>query len=57
MGMAPDAFWNMTLVEWRAALVGFAERRGARKGPASDAMGGSELVHLMQLYPDTKPNG
>jgi hypothetical protein len=54
MGMRPRDFWTMSLVEWRAALSGFAERHGmrARRG---DAMGASELTALMQRFPDRNP--
>lgn len=55
MGLAPEAFWNMTVVEWRAAVAGFAESRGLRGTPARNAMRCSEFAELMQLYPDTKP--
>jgi len=57
MGLSPDTFWNLTLVEWRAALAGYAERRGWRMKMPADGLSRSELSHLMQLYPDTRPNG
>jgi hypothetical protein len=57
MGLPPDVFWNMTLVEWRAALAGFAERRGLRVAANADAMRQAELARLMQLYPDVTSNG
>ncbi len=53
MGLAPDVFWAMTLVEWRAAVKGFAQARGFRAASAAHAMRRSELLELMQLYPDT----
>ena len=53
MGMAPETFWAMTLVEWRAAVTGFAQARGLRVVSPADAMRRSELLELMQLYPDT----
>jgi hypothetical protein len=55
MGLAPEAFWNMTVIEWRAALAGFAQARGLNVTSARNAIGSSELAELMQLYPDTKP--
>jgi hypothetical protein len=51
MGMRPKDFWNMTLIEWRAALSGFAERNGARNRPA-DALCGADLSELMRRFPD-----
>ena len=51
MGLRPKDFWNMTLVEWRAALVGFSERHGAGVRTA-EAMGASELAALMRRFPD-----
>jgi Phage tail assembly chaperone protein, TAC len=51
MGMRPKDFWNMTLVEWRAALGGFAERHGVR-ARGIEAMGVSELAALMRRFPD-----
>ena len=54
MGLAPDAFWSMTLTEWRAALAGFAQSRGLRTISPEHAMRRAELLNLMQLYPDTK---
>jgi hypothetical protein len=57
MGLAPDIFWNMTIIEWRAAQAGFAQMRGLRAAATVDAMRRSELLKLMQLYPDVIPNG
>lgn len=42
MGLSPSDFWNMTLIEWRAALSGYAERRGASIR-AADGLRGAEL--------------
>lgn len=54
MGMRPKDFWNMTLIEWRAALSGYAERNGARIC-APGALGGVELSELMRRFPDEVP--
>jgi Phage tail assembly chaperone protein, TAC len=51
MGMRPKDFWNMTLIEWRAALSGFAERKAGRM-PAAYALNGAELATLMLRFPD-----
>jgi hypothetical protein len=51
MGLSPSDFWNMTLIEWRAALSGYAERRGARIR-AADGLHGAELSELMRRFPD-----
>ncbi|HXJ01304.1 MAG TPA: phage tail assembly chaperone [Micropepsaceae bacterium] len=53
MGLAPETFWNMTLVEWRAAFAGFAQRHGLRVASTTEPMCHSQLLNLMQLYPDT----
>jgi hypothetical protein len=50
MGMRPADFWAMTLIEWRAALSGFAERHGGVR--ASGALGQNELRRLMRQFPD-----
>jgi hypothetical protein len=57
MGLAPNIFWNMTIIEWRAAQAGFAQMRGLRAVVSADSMRRSELLKLMQLYPDVIPNG
>jgi hypothetical protein len=57
MGLSPEVFWNMTLVEWRAALAGFAERRGLRTTANAGAMRRDELTRLMKLYPDVTSHG
>jgi uncharacterized phage protein (TIGR02216 family) len=45
MRLPPDVFWRMSLVEWRAALAGFA---GRRTRPLARA----DLARLMEQYPD-----
>ena len=50
MGMAPDAFWTMSLREWHAALKGFVERNGVRAAPAP--LSRAELERLMRRFPD-----
>jgi uncharacterized phage protein (TIGR02216 family) len=50
MGIAPEVFWSMTLVEWRAAVAGFAGRRWGR---AAAPLDGKDLRALMRRYPDT----
>jgi uncharacterized phage protein (TIGR02216 family) len=50
MGLAPEIFWNMTLIEWRAALAGYAEAHGLK--PRAPALGRSELDRLMEQFPD-----
>lgn len=54
MGLAPEIFWNMSLIEWRAALAGFAEARGFVHATAS--LGRRELDALMKLFPDETQN-
>jgi hypothetical protein len=51
MGLPPETFWNMTLIEWRAALSGHAEARGL-KAHAASALGMRELNRLMEQFPD-----
>ena len=51
MGMRAPDFWALTLVEWRAALAGFAQARGVG-GAQSQSMRRSELADLMQRFPD-----
>jgi len=47
MGLAPDVFWRMSLVEWRAALAGRFGTQ-ARSAPMTRA----SLAQLMEQYPD-----
>ena len=49
MGIAPDAFWAMSLTEWRAAVDGFAMKKGARRNAP---LSRDELQTMMQNYPD-----
>jgi hypothetical protein len=51
MGMRPKDFWNMTLVEWRAALAGFGQLHGASARTA-ETMNASQLAALMRRFPD-----
>ncbi|HUJ46946.1 MAG TPA: phage tail assembly chaperone [Rhizomicrobium sp.] len=49
MGIAPDVFWAMSLPEWRAAVDGFAMKKGARRNvPLSRG----ELQTMMTMFPD-----
>ena len=50
MGLSPQTFWNMTLVEWRAALAGYLERNGMT--PRAPGLTRSTLTNLMNRYPD-----
>jgi hypothetical protein len=54
MGLAPDVFWAMSLIEWRRAVAGFAERRGSRPPPGALALGRAELRKLMNRFPDSR---
>ena len=56
MGLAPEIFWNMSLVEWRAALAGFGEARGVRAHSPAGSLGRRELDALMQRFPDGGSN-
>ena len=49
MGMTPETFWGMTLIEWRAALAGYAERNGVLR---TQPMSRAELDVLMRRFPD-----
>lgn len=49
MGMRPDDFWNMSLIEFYAAMDGFAEFHSGGKPPP---LRRDELENLMELYPD-----
>ncbi len=49
MQMRPDDFWNMSLVEFYAALEGFAE---FNSGGAPPPLRKDELEDLMERYPD-----
>tara|TARA_B100001093_G_scaffold345416_1_gene330110 strand:- start:1099 stop:1269 length:171 start_codon:yes stop_codon:yes gene_type:complete len=49
MQMRPDDFWNMSLVEFYAALDGFAEFYSSGKPPPLNK---NELQDLMERYPD-----
>lgn len=46
MGVPPDAFWRLSLVEWLALL----------RAPAPAPLGRRALHELMTRYPD-EPNG
>jgi hypothetical protein len=50
MGLAPDVFWAMSLPEWRAAVDGFAMRRGTRR---NTSLSRSELQTMMTMHPDS----
>jgi uncharacterized phage protein (TIGR02216 family) len=45
MRLAPDTFWAMSLVEWRAAVEGRYPRRAA-------AFGRDTLARMMKEFPD-----
>ena len=46
MALAPDVFWRMSVIEWRAAVAGRFPR--ARTQPMNRAA----LVQLMKEFPD-----
>jgi uncharacterized phage protein (TIGR02216 family) len=48
LGLTPDAFWSLTLAEWRALT-------GAGAGPAP--MGRRELDALLAAHPDLARSG
>ena len=50
MGLSPDVFWNLTLVEWHAALADFTERHAGAPPPAGLAR--ADLASLMKRFPD-----
>ncbi|MBI1188320.1 MAG: phage tail assembly chaperone [Alphaproteobacteria bacterium] len=55
--LAPDAFWGMTILEFRCAYIGLVEsvtgeRPGARNG---EFLTRKELAALMEKYPDDAP--
>jgi uncharacterized phage protein (TIGR02216 family) len=43
--LSPDAFWRMSLVEWRALMDG-------RFGEAAPTLARNDLQNLMRMYPD-----
>jgi hypothetical protein len=49
MGLAPQIFWSMSLVEWCAAVKGYASRHGRRSAPP---LSRGEFESLMQAHPD-----
>ena len=49
MQMSPDSFWNMSMIEFNAALNGFAE---FHSGGQPSALSKNELDELMELNPD-----
>ncbi len=49
MQMRPKDFWDMSMIEFNAALNGFADfHSGGRSSP----LGKSELDDMMERYPD-----
>ena len=49
MGLSPESFWNMSLIEINLAIDGFKEFSVSKE---STPMGKDELAELMELYPD-----
>lgn len=49
MRLTPDVFWAMSLVEWRAAVNGYA-RRGRIVAPLARV----EFEQLMRMFPDKR---
>jgi len=49
MGMAPDAFWGMSMQEFILAIEGFSEFHSDGTPPP---MQRDELESLMERYPD-----
>jgi uncharacterized phage protein (TIGR02216 family) len=49
MQIRPDDFWNMSLIEFYAAIEGFSEFHSSGKPPP---MKKDELEDLMERYPD-----
>jgi len=48
MRLPPQQFWAMSIPEWRAAVAGFQNRKGARATPLAR----SDFEALMERYPD-----
>lgn len=49
MQMRPNDFWNMSMIEFRCALDGFADFHSGGKPPPLNK---GELDDLMERYPD-----
>ena len=49
MGLAPDLFWRLSLVEWQAVVEGHALRLGGAHEPP---LVRAELPALLARYPD-----
>ena len=49
MQMRPNDFWDMSMIEFRRALDGFAEFHSGGKPPPLNK---DELDDLMERYPD-----
>jgi hypothetical protein len=46
LGIAPEAFWRLSLAEWRALT----------EAPPPERLGRSRLAALMDAYPDEAEN-
>jgi hypothetical protein len=48
MRLTPDTFWSMSLIEWRAAVEGFASLHRRRTSSLLRA----EFEQMMRMFPD-----
>ena len=57
LGLAPDAFWSMTMAEFSAALTGWCEAHGTDGPAAGVPPTRAELDDMMRRFPDTRYTG
>lgn len=50
--IAPDVFWNMTMIEFLATFEGYGNTQPKGKDRADAPMTRNELEQMMQLHPD-----
>ena len=49
LGLSPESFWNMSMIEFQTALDGFSDFHSGGKPPP---LSKGELDDLMERYPD-----
>jgi uncharacterized phage protein (TIGR02216 family) len=49
MGLSPEIFWSMTMIEWNAAVAGWQARHKPR---AAAPLARREFDEMMKAHPD-----